>query len=195
MLSRVSHPTVFSLSSPTVLSKSRMPLDNLPVKSFTLEEIVDLAKNLLLRRARDKKEDHLNFVKLMLAGIYDGHQVVVDPIRNALTAIQRISGNRDIDSFFAICKHINVLCGLTVFPIPKREDTLTKNIHLEYEFTTAAVSFLLLNVNVNSMVLLRVLSRPPYTRFQTRASASGVSTPSCVSSYLACTATENTGLT
>jgi hypothetical protein len=72
---------------------------------------------------------------------------------------------------------------------------LTKNIHLEYEFTTAAVSVHFLNVDVNSMVLLRVLSRLPYTRFQMRASASGVSTPFCVSSYLACTTTENTGLT
>lgn len=177
-----------------------MPPLNLHIMSVSLDEIVDMAKNLLLRQARDKKEDHiyihLNFVKLMLTGLYDDYQVVVDPIRNALTDVQPISGNCDIDSFLAICKDINVLCGLTVFPIPKREDTLKKNIYLEYEFTTTAVSVLSLNANVNSvsMVLPRVLSQPPYIRFQMRALASGVSTPFCVSLYLACMVMENTGL-
>ena len=89
--------------------------------------------------------DQTDFVRFVLTGQdVDGTQICIDPIRNRLTEGQygRMRCTRDYDSLLGIDKDILVDKALTLFPLAKRDDTLSSNIHIQYDFDTASVSLL-----------------------------------------------------
>lgn len=106
--------------------------------SMSVLEFCQRAKELL----RFNQED---FVRFVLTGQdIDDTQACIDPIRNRVTEDQfdRLHLTRDYDSLLGISKHIHVQRHLTMCCVAKREDTLSTNIHIKYDFVTAGVCFL-----------------------------------------------------
>ena len=106
--------------------------------SMSVLEFCQRAKDLL-------QNDQADFVRFTLTGQdTDGTQACIDPIRNRLAAheYERLKCTRDYDSLLGISESIHVNTHLTLYPIARRNDTLSENIHLTYEFTTANVCFL-----------------------------------------------------
>jgi len=109
-------------------------LDDLDTRSYSVAEFCETAQNLL------ESEDSASFVRFVLCGRYQNHQVVVDPIQNRLDPERKIKGLRDFDSLLGICEDIPVRSPLTLFPLAKKDDTLNTNIHLNYSFVIPGVS-------------------------------------------------------
>ncbi|KAF9455564.1 hypothetical protein BDZ94DRAFT_1316104 [Collybia nuda] len=103
----------------------------LPTISMSIQDFCLHAKTLL----RDEK--HTEFVFMMLTGVFDGHQVVIDAIIDSVDSYEVITGTRDFDSVIGIAKNIRIASPLTVHPVPKHDDTLTRDIHLKYRYTTS----------------------------------------------------------
>lgn len=91
--------------------------------------------------------DPASFVRFALTGRYGNKQAVVDPILNSVPDDERLGVVRDYDSLLGIDKDIKITCALTVFPVSKKEDVLTKNIHIHHSFTSSKASFFKLNFN------------------------------------------------
>ena len=88
-----------------------------------------------------------DFERFVLTGRHSGTQFAIDPIRNRLPDFADVRVVRDYDSLLGISRQIRVANYLTVYPIARKEDTLSRNIHIEYEFSSPNVSlpsFLLL---------------------------------------------------
>ena len=103
--------------------------------SLSVLEFCQRAKDLLASNQAD-------FVQFVLAGQdLDGTQACIDPVLNRVTPDEHIAVVRDYDSLLGISSRILVDTNLVVFPVPKREDTLSNNLHIKYEFTTADVKF------------------------------------------------------
>jgi hypothetical protein len=94
-------------------------------------------------------DDHASFVRFVLTGRHDETQAVVDPILNSIPENEPIGVTRDYDSLLGIDKDIRLTCPLTVYPVSKKEDVLSKSIHIRFNFrnrkvfsslTTAAMS-------------------------------------------------------
>lgn len=94
----------------------------------------------LLRNNNDEK-----FVRFVLGGIDDGRQVVIDPILNTVGEHDQLRVRRDYDSLLGIDKNIRVRSSMIVYPVAKRENTLSANLHLTYTFTCSRVCTLLSN--------------------------------------------------
>ena len=92
--------------------------------------------------------DQTGFVNFVLTGQdTDGSQACIDPVFNRVTEDYRLHINRDYDSLLGICDDILINTNLTVYPVSKLNDTLSQNIHLRYDFTTANVSCLVICSN------------------------------------------------
>lgn len=119
-----------------------------------------------------------DFVKYMLSGLDGDLRVVVNPMEDRLEDDESITLRRDIDSLLGIEEDICVDRDLTVYPIPRKEDTLTKNIHIESQFTSVKVCtafyfrpfFLTHDIS-------RERSRLQSTKSRTSASQNGIHTP------------------
>ncbi|KAF9470974.1 hypothetical protein BDN70DRAFT_939291 [Pholiota conissans] len=101
------------------------------VKSLTVAEFVSHAKELYKADALD------DFAKFVLTGIYDNVQHQVDPIKDAVQASDQISVLRDYDSVLGIHDNICVQAAITIYPVPKFEDTLVRNVHIKRSFTNS----------------------------------------------------------
>lgn len=86
--------------------------------------------------------DQGKFVRFVLTGQDGNSQGCIDPIINRTSEDDVLRASRDYDSLLGISKHIEVDQHLTVYPVARHEDTLSRNIHIKHEFTTANVSFL-----------------------------------------------------
>jgi hypothetical protein len=126
--------------------------ENYPTKNYSLYTLCALAQKVL-----DGKK-FKDFVQLMLSGIYKRTQSVIDPILNRIPPDEGINLSRDYDSVLGIAENIMVEGAITVFPIAKREDTLTRDVHFEYPFTNSKVStyFTLVLKQADSLSLGRI---------------------------------------
>lgn len=109
-------------------------MDIVQTKTYTVAEFCERAKTLL------QSEDIVSFVRFVLCGYQQDHQVVIDPIQDRLEPGHKISGLRDFDSLLGIDRDICVHSSLTLFPLAKKEDTLRTNLHLDYSFQIPGVS-------------------------------------------------------
>lgn len=116
-------------------------LDDLDNQSYSLAQFCETAKHLL-------DSDPASFVRFVLCGRYQDHQVIVDAFRNTLDERHKIQGLRDFDSLLGIFEDIPVRTALTLFPLARKEDTLHTNIHLNYSFNIPGVSYMGLNQEI-----------------------------------------------
>jgi len=130
-----------------------MPLA-LPTEAFSLGQFCQTARELL---ESPDPDDGAAFVRFALTGMYNGHQAVVDPVLNRVRSSETfdLQLRRDFDSVLGISKRICVHSSeFTVYPLPKYEDSLSKNVHLEFEFE---------NINVldffNAFILILISRR------------------------------------
>jgi len=100
--------------------------------SLSLADFYNRAKDLY-------KDNQAAFVKFVLSGFDDGERVFVDTLHNCLPVDEPIQVTRDYDSLLAISDRIEVENYITVYPVAKKEDTLTANIHLDHRFTLLGV--------------------------------------------------------
>jgi hypothetical protein len=110
------------------------PIDNR--KSMSLHQFCQRAKALL-------SHDQADFVRFVLTGQDDdGVQACIDPVYNRVTPDDSLEIIRDYDSVLGISSQIQVNAAITVNPIAKLDDTLSRNIHIRYEFQSVNVSVL-----------------------------------------------------
>lgn len=128
-------------------------LENLETQSYSLTQFCETAKGLL------DSDDSTSFVRFVLCGRYQDHQVFVDAFQNILDEHYKIQGLRDFDSLLGIYKDILVRSPLTLFPLARKEDTLHTNIHLKYSFNIPGVSYICLNQEVFHSSLAFLLAR------------------------------------
>jgi len=86
-------------------------------------------------------EDQAAFIKFVLSGFDNGKRFYVDPLHHTLDEDEPIQVTRDYDSLLAISEQIEVENYITVYPIAKKEDTLTANVHLQHKFTLQGVCY------------------------------------------------------
>jgi hypothetical protein len=110
-------------------------MNDVDTQLYSLTRFCQTAKLLL------ESDDPASFVRFVLCGRHQNHQVSVDAIQNRLNSRHPISGLRDYDSLLGIQKDIVVGTSLTLFPLAKKEDTLRTNIHLSYSFNFSGVSY------------------------------------------------------
>lgn len=126
--------------------------------------------------------DHAEFARFVLSGEdKDGVRVVVNPLRDSDTELEYFTVTRDYDSLLGIDADIMVNCSLTAYPIARREDTLTKDIHISAKFTSSTVRSIKFSIITFIYVLLsRANLALPFIGFQISASRSGEPTISSV---------------
>jgi hypothetical protein len=109
------------------------------------DDRISMSLHQFCRRAKDLLSlDQTAFVCFLLTGQdTDGSQACIDPIINRVTRHSRLHINRDYDSLLGISSDILINTYATIYPISKLQDTLSRNIHIRYEFTTANVSFVI----------------------------------------------------
>lgn len=125
-------PSVFLLLS---LSLHPLPTSFMSISS----DDEDIQGSLSLRdfytRAKElHKEDQAAYVKFVLAGIDEDERIRIEVFRHSLPPDEPILVTRDYDSLLAISDHIEVDNYITVYPLAKKEETLTRNIHLRHFF-------------------------------------------------------------
>ena len=109
--------------------------------SFSLADFYRRAKVLF-------KEDQAAFVKFVLSGFDGDERFYVDALRHSLPDDEPIQVTRDYDSLLAISDQIEVENYITVYPVAKKEDTLTANVHLQHQFTRVGVCCSIFSVNI-----------------------------------------------
>jgi hypothetical protein len=102
--------------------------DESTVVSLSLADFYGQAKALYA-------EDQAAFVKFVLSGFNGDERFYVDALRHTLPEDEPIQVTRDYDSLLAISDHIEVENYITVYPVARKEDTLTANVHLRHNFT------------------------------------------------------------
>jgi len=107
---------------------------DIPHQGYTIFSFCDTAKRLLA-------EDQDAFVCFVLCGNYDGHQVVVDPLVDQVDREDTITICRDFDSLLAVVENLKISSDLALFPVAKKEDTLTKDVHFTHQFMSSRVRF------------------------------------------------------
>ena len=125
------------------------------------------------------REDQAAFVKFVLSGFDDGERFFVDALRHSLPEDEPIQVTRDYDSLLAISEQIEVDNYITVYPIAKKEDTLTANVHfLQHKFTLGGVcySIFLSYTSSDETSFPRVASQRVFTRFRMYVSGYGAHT-------------------
>lgn len=140
-------------------------------RSLSLLEFCQRAKELLSINQPD-------FVRFVLTGRdTDGTQACIDPILNRVPQDHPLEIIRDYDSLLGISKTIRVQASITVYPVAKREDTLSKNIHIRYQFSKSSVSLHLCLVLSYALIHdIRLTSQRIYIESPTFVLASGAST-------------------
>ncbi|KAJ3497671.1 hypothetical protein NLJ89_g10319 [Agrocybe chaxingu] len=119
----------------------------LPNYNCSIEQFCAKSKALL-------EDDQASFVRFVLTGQQNGTQAVVDPILDRMLPHADITTRRDYDSVLGIDTDIRCSANLTISFIPKKEDTLTKNLHIKHLFEGPEFSS---------------PSTPPFTRSRTSA--------------------------
>jgi hypothetical protein len=113
-----------------------LPIDDLPpARSYSIREFVAQAA------ALHGSDDKTDFIRFVLTGQWDGHQVVIDPLRHVLEAQERLTIKRDFDSLLGLSREICVLAPLFVYPVARHEDTLRHNVHIRRPIHRESVSF------------------------------------------------------
>lgn len=104
-------------------------------KGVRLGEFNNALKNLL------GENDGSEFTRVALSGHYAPRdiQFVVDPILDAMRPEEVIKVLRDLDSGLWIDAQLQMVGPATIYPVSKKEDTLTTNIHIRHEFTNSQV--------------------------------------------------------
>ena len=87
-----------------------------------------------------QEEGFAGYVRFVLTGRHDHKQAVIDSILNRIPFDKDIGITRDYNSLLGIDKDVQLTCPLTVYPVSKKEDVLSKNIHVYYNFTNTVVS-------------------------------------------------------
>lgn len=130
--------------------------------SLSVAQFVSLAKELI---ESDNIDELSSFV---LNGIHGDIQYLVDPIKNALHRGHPLEATRDYDSVLGIDDNICVNCELTVYPVAKFVDTLTRNIHIGVDIVNAFVRVLFYEFRHKFYKCCREnILIPRYTRFPT----------------------------
>jgi len=140
-----------------------------PLYSMSIETFCRTAKYLL------SQQDQVAFVHFCLNGMYKDGQVYLDANENAISDKVAIGLSRDYDSLLGIDSEIVVQRELTMYPVSRKEDTLSTNIHLIYHFECATVSSLYFSSHTLSCIDRAPLMHP-FTRFRTYALPSGAHT-------------------
>lgn len=109
---------------------------NLPLEHISLYVFCRKSKDLL-------RTNHKDFVKFTLTGVHDGRQYVVNPTLDRM-GDEDFGALRDLDSLLGISWHIEVRKPLTFYPVGRQEDTLSRDVHLKYEFNSSRVRIFLL---------------------------------------------------
>ena len=126
-----------------------MDARNLPHLPMSVSDFCQRAEEL-------RNEDHAKFVKFVLTGKDGQRQAVVDPIVDSVIPTERMQLTRDYDSILGMCPDIQVLGSLTVYPLAKREDTLTRNTHFNYLFDRGGVRYIFIfNPNLIAETVLQ----------------------------------------
>lgn len=120
-------------------------MDNLEL--YNLSEFCATAAELLADE--DRPED---FVRFLLTGQYNNAQAVVAPSFNRLRRRDELIIERDFDSLLGISNEIEFKTSITVFPVARKQDTLTRSVHLTYGIRTPAVSSI--SLPLGDMVLI-----------------------------------------
>jgi len=101
---------------------------------MTLREFCRRAKDLL-------SVDQTQFARFVLTGKdTDGSQLFIDPILNRITPEASLNFIRDYNSLLGFSSQVRITTSLTVYPVPKNQDTLCHTIHIKHRFSTANVS-------------------------------------------------------
>lgn len=104
-------------------------------RSLSVQEFCQRAKDLLA-------SNQAEFVQFVLTGQdTDGTQACIDPVFNRVVPDDHVVAVRDYDSLLGISSRILVDTHIVVYPVSNQEDTLSSNLHIKYEFTTANVGF------------------------------------------------------
>lgn len=111
-----------------------MDARNLELQDMSVYQFCNQANQLL------QEEDFSGYVHFVLTGRHDHKQAVINSILNRIPFDEDIGVTREYDSLLGIDKDIRLTCALTVYPVSKKEDVLSKNIHIRYNFTNTAVS-------------------------------------------------------
>lgn len=107
----------------------------LPRIYLTLEEFCQRAQTL-------REEDEAAFVKFVLCGTLDDRQAVIDTNVNGIEDDDEICVTRDYDSILGLTWDIMIVGPLMIYPLSRREDTLSVNVHFSYHFTNESVCHL-----------------------------------------------------
>jgi hypothetical protein len=113
-----------------------LPMDDLPPapRSMTLRQFCRRAKDLL-------NSNQTDFIRFVLTGKdTDGSQLFMDPILNRITSESSLNFIRDYDSLLGFSSKVRITTSLTIYPVPKNEDTLSHSIHIRHRFSTDEVS-------------------------------------------------------
>ena len=136
--------------------------DEIPLHNSSIKEFCDRALQL------HHKGDHGAFVQFVLNGkdYQDDHpvQIVVDPFQDTVSPREGLQISRDFDSVLGLGTTICVDHDLTVFPVSKHEDTLSKNIHLTHRFKNSTVCLFHLLVCLYLLHTLSGFLRSPNPR-------------------------------
>ncbi|KAF9459638.1 hypothetical protein BDZ94DRAFT_1171312 [Collybia nuda] len=101
---------------------------------MSLRSFCQMSKELL-------QVDHRDFVKFTLEGVHNNMQYVIDPLLHRMEGDEPFDAMRDFDSLLGLSAHIVVHSAITVFPVAKREKTLSSDIHLVHEFEGSRGAF------------------------------------------------------
>ncbi|KAF8958753.1 hypothetical protein BDZ97DRAFT_1667945 [Flammula alnicola] len=135
---------------------------DLPITEFSLGEFC--------RQARDyvwPVPDKHTFIKFVLNGLFDGRQVVLNPLLDRPEA-PNLKLVRDYDSLLGIDRHVRVHGELTLNVLGKVEDVLRTNIHLKHAWNhQSAPVHKIPNIGIGKWgvhTLLRILIPGLYTQ-------------------------------
>jgi hypothetical protein len=96
-----------------------------PTETYSIPDFVDQAGRLSF------EDDKSDFAQFVLTGRLGDHQALLDPLRNIIPDDQNLTLKRDYDSLIGLSTEIVVTSELYVYPVAKRENTLTENVHLD----------------------------------------------------------------
>ena len=110
-------------------------------RSMSLRQFCRRAKDLL-------QSDISDFVRFVLTGRdADDSQARIDPVFNRVTDEDPLKITRDYDSLLGVSSEIRIENSITVYPVAKSEDTLSRNVHIRYEFEPHTVGFFISSSN------------------------------------------------
>jgi len=84
-------------------------------------------------------EDQATFIEFVLSRFNGEEHFYMDALRHTLPEDEPIQVTCDYDSLLVISDQIEVENYITVYPVVRKEDTLTANIHLKHKFTFLGV--------------------------------------------------------